>query len=318
MTALQGLTRLASAAAAVAVLVASFAFAPARTQAAEPGTIVDVAVGAGQFTTLVSLLQATGLDAALAGDGPFTVFAPNDEAFAKVPKPVLNELAKDPEALKKVLLFHVAAGKFEAAQVVGLKSVTTLEGSSATVRVAGPRVMIENAGVIATDVQASNGVIHVIDRVILPAPIGKTISELMAKPDLVTTAIEAKQFTTLVALVQQAGLADVLKNEGPFTVFAPTDEAFAAVPQEVLEALAADTDALKNVLLYHVVDGRVPAGKVVTLDKVKTLQGSEATITVSDEGVKIDNANVIKTDVTARNGIIHVIDAVILPPAKAE
>lgn len=132
--------------------------------------------------------------------------------------------------------------------------------------------------------------------------------------DIVDTAVAAGDFTTLVAAIEAAGLADTLKGEGPFTVFAPTDEAFAALPEGTVEGLLEDTEALTGVLTYHVVDGEVPAETVVTLDSAETLNGQSVTIEVIDGGVVLNGeANVIVTDIQTSNGIIHVIDAVLIP-----
>ena len=129
--------------------------------------------------------------------------------------------------------------------------------------------------------------------------------------DIVDTAVKAGNFKTLVAAVQAAGLVDTLKGPGPFTVFAPTDEAFAKIPKATLDGLLADKAALTKVLTYHVVPGKVMA-KDVKAGKVKTVQGSELTISTMG-GVKVDAANVVTTDVAASNGVIHVIDTVVLP-----
>lgn len=133
------------------------------------------------------------------------------------------------------------------------------------------------------------------------------------KKDIVDTAVEAGDFTTLVAAVQAAGLVDTLKGEGPFTVFAPTDAAFAAIPAQDLQALLDDTEALTRVLTYHVVAGKVMAADVVKLTSATTVQGSDVDIVADDNGVRIDGANVVATDIETSNGVIHVIDAVILP-----
>ena len=133
------------------------------------------------------------------------------------------------------------------------------------------------------------------------------------KKDIVDTAIEAGSFNTLVTAVQAADLVETLKGEGPFTVFAPTDAAFAAIPEADLNALIADKAQLTAVLTYHVVAGKVMAADVVGLDSATTVQGSDIDIMVTDAGVKVDNANVIQTDIETSNGVIHVIDAVILP-----
>ena len=135
------------------------------------------------------------------------------------------------------------------------------------------------------------------------------------KKDIVDTAISAGQFKTLVAAVKAADLVETLKGEGPFTVFAPTDEAFAKVPKEQLEALLKDKKALTAVLTYHVVSGKVMAADVVKIETAKTVQGKSIDIVTKDGKVTINGANVIKTDIVCKNGVIHVIDAVILPPA---
>ncbi len=131
--------------------------------------------------------------------------------------------------------------------------------------------------------------------------------------DIVDTAVSAGQFNTLVAAVKAAGLVDTLKSTGPFTVFAPTDAAFAKLPAGTVENLLKNPEQLKQVLLYHVVAGKVMAADVVKLTSAKTVQGASAKVTVEGGSVKIDNANVIKTDIACDNGVIHVIDAVILP-----
>jgi uncharacterized surface protein with fasciclin (FAS1) repeats len=130
--------------------------------------------------------------------------------------------------------------------------------------------------------------------------------------DIVDTAVAAGSFKTLATALEAAGLVETLKGEGPFTVFAPTDEAFAKIPEADLKALLADKEKLTKVLTYHVVSGKVMAADVVKLKEAKTVEGGSVTIDTSD-GVKVDNAKVIKTDVKATNGVIHVIDTVIMP-----
>jgi uncharacterized surface protein with fasciclin (FAS1) repeats len=136
--------------------------------AAPAADIVDTAVSAGSFKTLVKAVQAAGLVETLKGPGPFTVFAPTDEAFAKLPAGTLESLLANPEQLKKVLTYHVVAGKVMASDVVKLKEAKTVQGSSAKIKVTGGTVMIDNAKVVKTDIACDNGVIHVIDTVILP------------------------------------------------------------------------------------------------------------------------------------------------------
>lgn len=132
------------------------------------------------------------------------------------------------------------------------------------------------------------------------------------KKDIVDTAIEAGMFNTLATALTEADLIDALKGDGPFTVFAPTDEAFAKIPQDQLAAILADKELLTSILTYHVVPGKVMASDVVNVDSASTLQGQDITVSVAD-GVRVDDANVIKTDIEASNGVIHVIDTVLLP-----
>lgn len=133
-----------------------------------------------------------------------------------------------------------------------------------------------------------------------------------ARADIVDTAVSAGQFSTLAKALTEAGLIETLKGPGPFTVFAPTDEAFAKIPAAQLDALLADKAQLVKVLTYHVVPGRIMA-KDVHSGMVNTVEGSALTIDASDAGVRVNDANVVKTDIVASNGVIHVIDAVVLP-----
>jgi len=133
------------------------------------------------------------------------------------------------------------------------------------------------------------------------------------KADIVDTAVAAGGFETLVTAVTEAGLVDTLKGEGPFTVFAPTDEAFAKIPQEELNALLADKDALTKVLTYHVVPGKVMASDVAGMDSAQTVEGGMITISNGGDSVRIDNATVVQADIETSNGVIHVIDSVIIP-----
>lgn len=144
---------------------------------------------------------------------------------------------------------------------------------------------------------------------------GFSVARPKAEQDIVDTAVAAGSFKTLAAALQAAGLVDTLKGKGPFTVFAPTDEAFAKLPAGTVENLLKpeNKEKLKAILLYHVVSGKVTSNQVVKLHSAKTLNGEEVTITVQDGKVLINKATVIKADVEATNGIIHVIDAVLLP-----
>ena len=283
--------------------------------AEEPAqTVVDIAVADGRFTTLVTALGAADLVGVLSGEGPFTVFAPTDDAFNNLPEGTLDSLLADIPALTDVLLYHVVSGKVMAADVVGLDSAETVQGSSVGISVMGESVMVDDANVIITDIEGSNGVIHVIDAVIIP-PAEEVVAEEPAQT-VVDIAVADGRFTTLVTALGAADLVGVLSGEGPFTVFAPTDDAFNNLPEGTLDSLLADIPALTDVLLYHVVSGKVMAADVVGLDSAETVQGSSVGISVMGESVMVDDANVIITDIEGSNGVIHVIDAVIIPAAE--
>jgi transforming growth factor-beta-induced protein len=347
---------------ALVVLALILGLVPLRTFAqggiSEKPDVVETAVAAGNFTILVELIQAAELVDVLKGEGPFTVFAPTDEAFAAVPAEILTALAEDPEMLRSVLLYHVVPGRLVAALISDGKEVETAQGESVRFSFADGVKKVNEATIVARDIQASNGVIHAIDSVILPPSVAAALSDLLpagaaeaaatpepteeaaeetaveaaATPeattepveeaaeelaDIVDTAVAAGQFTTLAAALTEAGLVDALRGPGPFTVFAPTDDAFAALPQETLDAVLADPQGLlTQILLYHVVAGKVMAADLVDGQELATLQGAPLTISLSDEGAMVNDATIIATDIEASNGVIHVIDAVLVPPLE--
>ena len=269
--------------------------------------IVDTAVKAGSFKTLAAALKAAGLVDTLKGKGPFTVFAPTDEAFEKLPSGTVETLLKpeNKDKLVAILTYHVVAGNVKAADVVKLKSAKTVQGQTVAID-ATDGVKINDAKVVKADIDCANGVIHVIDTVLLPKE---------APLDIVDTAVKAGSFKTLVAAVKTTGLVDTLKGKGPFTVFAPTDDAFAKLPAGTVETLLKpeNKDKLVAILTYHVVAGNVKAADVVKLKSAETVQGSVVRITVDGDQVMVNDANVVKTDIACGNGVIHVIDTVLIP-----
>jgi len=418
----------------IAVIVISLAtlfMVPSALAADSSKTIVENAIEAGNFTTLVAAVSAAGLVDTLSGPGPFTVFAPTDDAFAKLPAGTIDTLLADPAGdLTDILLYHVVSGKVMAADVVNLTSATAVSGRILPIDTSDG-VMVDGAKVVVTDIECSNGVIHVIDTVMIPPAAQYQASDtgsagfvtnvyntmlgrdpdvdglnsfaggldsgawgaaevfsavvfsqesmdmmagysnqmfaeslykvlgrsadadgaatwkamldagsskqdvvnaftrstefiLLAKSYGVTpftdnldtipvTAIKAGSFSTLVAAVGAAGLVDTLSGEGPFTVFAPTDDAFAKLPAGTIDTLLADpSGTLTDILLYHVVSGKVMAADVVNLTSAPTVGGQSLSIDTSD-GVMVDGAKVIITDIHCSNGVIHVIDTVMIP-----
>lgn len=293
--------------------------------------IVDVAVDNGSFTTLVAAVQEADLVEALKAEGPYTVFAPTDEAFAALLE--ATEMSAEDllgaENLADILLYHVVAGEFDAESVIELVGdadyvlVDTLAGIPVKVSVDMGHVYVNDSMVTLADVEASNGIIHVVDSVILPP--SETIADIVVEA---ASMEEDAEFTVLLAAVLEADLAEALAGEGPFTVFAPTDNAFIAA-LDALEISAEDllaSEDLAAILLYHVVGGEEAlysndvaaaleeAGEEGIM--VETLNGASFTVTADEDGIYVDGAQIIMTDILASNGVIHVIDAVILPPAE--
>lgn len=269
---------------------------------AAPGTIVDVAVAAGSFTQLAAALDTANLVETLQGDGPFTVFAPTDaafDAFEAANPGVLAGLSVD--ELTAILTYHVVAAEVMSGDLVDGMVALTVNGSPIAVDLSDG-VKVGGATVSTPDVEASNGVIHIIDSIILPPA-----------DDIVATAVGAGDFTQLAAALTTADLVGALQGDGPFTVFAPNDaafDAFEAANPGVLAGLS--VPELTDILLYHVVEGAVGAGDLVAGDVPTLLDGSSVTVAL-DGGVTIDNANVVAANIIASNGVIHVIDTIILP-----
>ena len=287
---------------------------PAPTATPEPqlGSIVDLAVADGRFTFLVGALQAAGLVETLQGPGPFTVFAPLDDAFGKLPADTVAALQADVTALTDVLLYHVLPGSVMAADVTALESADTVQGASVAITVDGDAVRVNDAQVVVADIVAANGVIHVIDSVLIPPAPDAPATQTGTIVDL---AVADGRFTFLVGALQAAGLVETLQGPGPFTVFAPLDDAFGKLPADTVAALQADVTALTDVLLYHVLPGSVMAADVTALESADTVQGASVAITVDGDAVRVNDAQVVVADIVAANGVIHVIDSVLIPPA---
>lgn len=275
--------------------------------------IVDIAVGTPDLSTLVTALKAAGLVTTLQGTGPFTVFAPSNEAFNSLPTGALNNLLK-PEnkaQLVDLLTYHVLAADLFSPELLDGFKFKTIEGMYVTSRVSGSDVFINNAKVTTANVKASNGVVHIIDAVLIPGPtpgpppLDNIVDIAGGTPDL----------STLVTALKAAGLINTLKGPGPFTVFAPTNEAFNALPVGDLADLLkkANRDQLIDVLTYHVVAGDIHARDIKDGEKITTVEGKSLTATVNSDGVFINNAKVITADIDASNGVVHVIDAVLIP-----
>ena len=261
----------------------------------------------GAHDSLVAALSHAGLVSALQADGPFTVFAPTDDAFAAAGID-LSTFDTDEEnaTLSDILLYHVVSGAVASSDVTDGMSAEALNGDDVSFTVSEGSVMVNDATVTSADVMASNGIIHVIDKVLMPpADLG----------DIPTVAQGTGIHTSLVAAVVQAELLTTLQGDGPFTVFAPTDDAFATAG---IDLAALDNEegkaTLTDILLYHVVSGAVPSSAVTDGMSATAVNGDDLSFAVG-EGVMVNDANVVLADVPASNGVIHVIDKVLMPPA---
>jgi transforming growth factor-beta-induced protein len=278
--------------------------------------LVQLAASNGQFKTLVNLLVLTGLDQALQSHDELTVFAPTDEAFAKLPSETLQSLLKPSgrETLATILKAHVIPGSVKLGDFKRSspgKLIKTLEGTAFNLTGDGLMPQFGTAQVINANIQASNGLIHVIDSVLMPKP---------KQDNIVETAKSTGQFSTLLAALNAADLTDVFRGDAPFTILAPTDEAFAKIPEATLASLLLpeNKETLVSILKFHVVAGSVTANSAITASKATTLQGAQVRFQLEDGRLKVENAIVLKNDVTASNGIIHVIDNVLMPPTTVK
>jgi uncharacterized surface protein with fasciclin (FAS1) repeats len=294
--------------------------------------LLTVAAKTPELSTLVRLIQAADLGKSLQGRGPFTLLAPNDDAFARLPKGQIDDLMKPENApkLRALLLYHVISARFRAADFGGISVGSkgpALSGAMLTLTSVNPPVFNGMARIVKTDLAADNGVIQVIDAVLTPpvprpvtaAPptVGRKGDALIGTETLAALAAKTPQLSTLYDLLKTAGLDETLEKRGPFTVFAPTNAAFAKIgggvdrlkdPQNRAQLLA--------ILMYHLVPGRYAAADLMSLDGTALAtaeRGANLTISAKD-GIHANGAKAIQTDVAAKNGILHLIDAVLVPP----
>lgn len=298
---------------------------PADTDEQALISIVDTAIAAGSFNTLVAALQATGLDATLANTSDtFTVFAPTDAAFAKLGDESINALLADPETLTSILLYHVIGGQaVDSTTAISLSgsTVATTNGATVAVSLDGDRLLINQSQVVIADVNASNGIIHAIDTVLLP-PAGMTDETPTETPaetgTLLDVAKAAGNFTTLVAALEATGLDGAIGHSGDlYTVFAPTDAAFAKLGDETINALLADPATLRDILLYHVIPGTVvDSTTAISLvgTSIQTGNGDRFELRLNGDSLFVNDSLITATDIRGVNGIIHVIDTVLIPP----
>ena len=298
----------------LAIIMMSLVLIPGASVAAQEQDIVAIAAGSEDFTILTAALETARLTEALQGEGPFTVFAPTDAAFENLLSALsisAEDLLAQPQ-LADVLLYHVVAGSVMSGDLQNGMTAETLGGQMITVDLS-EGVKINTSSVITADIKASNGVIHVIDTVLIPETF-QLASATAPLPSIVDIAVSNPDFSILVAALAKAELVEALQAEGPFTVFAPTNAAFEALLGELgitAEELLGQPQ-LADVLLYHVVSGAVLSTDLQNGMTAETLGGQSITVDLTD-GVKINKSAVEIADIQASNGVIHVIDSVLIP-----
>ncbi len=290
--------------------------APPPPPQPEATTIVDVAIADGNFTTLVAALEEAELVATLDDENAnFTVFAPTDAAFELLGQDTIDALLADNDKLTEVLTYHVLSSEVDANAAISAAGTTveTLNGASIGLSLSGEDLLVNTATVSMTDIETDNGIIHVIDAVLMPPVIMDAGNSTIAE-----VATADPQFSTLVSALNEANLVDTLNNpDGSFTVFAPTNAAFAMIDGATLDALLAEPETLSEVLLQHVVtDSQVDAVTAYSLNGTEITTASGATIQIvinaQTDTLTIGGATVTTANIQTSNGIIHVIDTVIV------
>ena len=279
--------------------------APTTTATPLPkGDIVATALTSHVFTELAGLAVDAGLVDALR-KGPFTVFAPTDAAFDKLPVDVLHTVQDNADTLKTVLLHHVVEGAISPDKLA-VGNLKTLAGDSLSVTKVGDKFFVDG-NPVGDGVEATNGVVYVMNDVLVPS-LGTVVD--------VAVAFKDAGFGTLVDAVTKAGLVDALSGDGPFTVFAPVDAAFSALPPATLNAALADPKGLlTTVLTYHVVKGRITTDQLKEGD-LTTLSGEVLKVTKDADGNwLIDGTPIAVQNIQASNGVIHAMGAVLIPPS---
>ena len=275
----------------------------------ETSSILDIASSNPDFSILAGALQATGLDEALAGEGPFTVFAPTNAAFEALPAGLVDSLSA--EQLSSILLYHVAGGELGSSEVIALDSAPTLNGAAIDIALDANNTVVLNGRVQVqiVDIEADNGVIHVLDAVLIPGPFPGSITDMLAA---------SPRFSTLVGAVVGAELADALANPtAALTVFAPTNNAFDILPEGLVGSL--DIETLTAVLTYHVLGAPVDSAAAIAVAQSEnpaavTLQEGAIRLGLDGSELILDGRTTVTfTDIQTQNGVVHVLDSVLVP-----
>ena len=267
-----------------------------------PPSIMDIVANSEAHTILEAAINAAELNETLDTGGPFTLFAPSNDAFEALPEGTVDALLNDIPELTEILLHHVVNGTAMSTDLNDGDVIETLNGTNVTVTVDGMTYMIDMATVTSANIEASNGVVHVVDIVLIPETNNETVMSIIENSPI---------HTTLETAINAAGLAETLSGDGTYTVFAPSDEVFAALPDGSLDLILANTELLTNLLLGHVHEGELYSADLT--DGLNVTMMNEGDLTVSNDGmtIMIDDATIFQEDLPATNGVVHVIDNIL-------
>lgn len=271
-------------------------------QDSDQNSVVDYISNSQSHTMMNQAFLKANLLKRLNGIGPFTVFAPTDKAWDALPEDIVNELLNDPEGkLLKLLMYHILDKKVQSHKLYDGDEYETLLGLNVHISFIGDDVYVNGAKIITKDIHLGNGIVHVIDAVLFP-------------PTIADVIINSEDHTILETALKEANLVEALSTAGSFTVFAPTDAAFEALPNGMIEVLFNDPEGLlTQALSYHVVNDVYMSTDLYDEQMLTSLLGKSLHVTVNSEGIYINNAKVIVADIAAVNGVVHVIDAVLIP-----
>ena len=272
-------------------------------------TLIEVATDDGRFGTLLAALEQAGLAEVLAGEEVFTLFAPTDEAFAELPEGALEALLTDSQTLDEVVGAHVAGGTIDAAEIAGRAELISATGQRLAITVEGDTVAVGGATITESDIAADNGLIHVVDAVIVPE--GVTIGAPASS--LIDLLADSDNLTVFFGALAAAGLLDQLGSEEPFTLFAPTDDAWDRLPGDALQQILTDPEQLTAALSAHIAGGVIDGAEVVARETITMSSGEEVAVVTAGGRTWIGGAALTETGLEADNGLIHTIDRVILP-----
>lgn len=303
-------------------------------------TIGEIMNSVGNLSMFATAVDSAGMEVAFNANGPLTVFVPGNDAFAALPEATQAALLADPVQLAQILQYHIVVDQADTAHLARLTSLQTAAGEPITVTISvDGGLQVDDAQIVYADLPATNGVIHVINRILtppslaldLPAASATTMALQKSAPDetleelkqadtsqetLVSVINSISGLKTAATAIAAAGLTDALQERGPFTLFVPTDPAFQEMPADQIEALLNDRAALADRLRYHLVLGDINSADLAKLPTVLTASGEELVITVQEDGqIFVNGVPVYQTDIEAANGTIHVIGGVLTPPS---